>query len=101
MGWWSHGRVLVIASRNTSDLGRDRVDAIGFDFVAAGECHRFDECAAYARLYGEPVIDIEYSDDLRGMFADACAASDAAASTILRDRDLKKPSGSAQVVDYC
>ena len=101
MGWWSHGRVLVIASRNTSDLGRDRVDAIGFDFVAAEECHRFDECAAYARLYGEPVIDIEYSDDLHGTFADACAAPKAAASTILRARDLKKRSGSAQVVDYC
>ena len=51
------------APENTSDLCRDRVDAIGFDFVIAEERHRFDECAAYARLSGDAGIDIEYSDD--------------------------------------
>ena len=97
----AHSLGLAIAQKNTADLGRDRVDEIGFDFVIAEECHLFDECAAYRRVYGDAVIDIEYSDVLRGPFEAACDDPDAAASTILRDRGLGAPDDPAYVFDRC
>ena len=97
----AHALGLAIAQKNTADLGRDCIDEIGLDFVIAEECHLFDECAAYRRLYGEAVIDIEYSDVLRGPFEAACDDPDAATSTILRDRGLGAPDDPAYVSDRC
>lgn len=97
----AHSLGLAIAQKNTSELSRDHVEKIGFDFVVAEECHRFDECDAYAELYGGAVIDIEYSDDLRAAFTDVCADPDAPASTILRDRGLSEPGDPSYVFDRC
>ncbi len=44
-----------------------------FDFAVSEECHRYDECSEYTRYYGDKVINIEYTDNLRGRFADVCA----------------------------
>jgi hypothetical protein len=52
-------------------------------------------------VYGEHVIDIEYTDDLRGEFADVCADPQVPASTILRDRDLTTPDSAEYVFESC
>ena len=96
-----HAAGLAIAQKNSAELGERGRDEAGFDFAVAEECYRFYECGAYSDVYGSHVIDIEYSDDLRGEFADACADPAAATSTILRDRDLTTPSSPDYVFDAC
>ncbi len=83
----AHGLGLAIGQKNAADLGpRARAEA-RFDFAVAEECVRYDECAAYTDVYGEQVIDIEYTDNLP---ADVCGA-DRPAATVIRDRDLVPP----------
>jgi len=87
----AHASGLAVAQKNAAELGARGRDDAGFDFAVAEECHRFDECALYSDVYGDGVLDIEYTDDLRGDFADVCADPQVPASTILRDRDLTVP----------
>jgi hypothetical protein len=97
----AHDLGLTIAQKNAAELsGRARHEA-GFDFAVAEECHRFDECESYTDVYGDAVVDIEYTDDLRGTFADVCADPRVPASTILRDRELAPASDPAHVFESC
>jgi hypothetical protein len=97
----AHAAGLAIAQKNSADLGERARDEAGFDFAVAEECHRFDECAEYTDVYGASVIDIEYSDDLRGSFEEVCADEASPASTILRDRDLTTPADAKYVFEKC
>jgi hypothetical protein len=92
----AHAAGLAIAQKNAAELGARGRDDAGFDFAVAEECHRFDECGLYTDVYGDDVLDIEYTDDLRGDFGAVCADPQVPASTILRDRDLTRPGD----VDY-
>jgi hypothetical protein len=97
----AHRLGLAIAQKNAAELSdRARTEA-GFDFAVAEECHRFDECGVYTRVYGDAVIDVEYTDDLRGGFDDVCADAGAPTSTILRDRQLSTPDDPAYVFAAC
>lgn len=95
----AHDLGLAVGQKNAAGL--DARDRVGFDFAVAEECHRFDECEAYAEAYGTDVLDIEYSDDQRGTFADACDDPAAPRSMILRDRDLRIPSEAGYVFEAC
>lgn len=97
----AHADGLAVAQKNAPDLGTRGRDEAGFDLVVAEECHRWDECTAYSDVYGTAVIDIEYSDDLRGTFADVCADPATPASTVLRDRDLAPAGAPGHVFDGC
>ena len=68
----AHQHGLAAAQKNTSQLGARGRDTIGFDFAVAEECDRYAECASYTKVYGSRVIDIEYTDNLRGSFAAVC-----------------------------
>ena len=69
--------------------------------MVAEECHRWDECASYAEVYGPHVLDVEYTDDLRGTWADVCADPQTPASVVLRDRDLEAPGNPAYAYRHC
>ena len=97
----AHAAGLAIAQKNSAELGERGRDEAGFDFAVVEECQRFDECALYSSVYGELVFDIEYTDDLRGTFAEVCADPQVPASTILRDRDLTTPSSPDFVFEAC
>ena len=97
----AHDAGLAAAQKNTAELGERGRDTAGFDFAVVEECQRFDECAAYTAVFGDAVIDIEYSDDLPGGFAEVCADPTVPASTILRDRDLTVPSHPDYVFERC
>ena len=97
----AHAAGLAIAQKNSAELGERGRDEAGFDFAVAEECQRFDECALYTSVYGDLVFDIEYTDDLRGTFAEVCADPQVPASTILRDRDLTTPSRPDFVFEDC
>ncbi|MCU1528393.1 MAG: hypothetical protein JWP75_2156 [Frondihabitans sp.] len=84
----AHHDGLAAAQKNTTELGSRGRDEVGFDFAVSEECDRYTECSAYTKVYGKHVIDIEYTDDLRGTFAQVCARSGTPPMTILRDRDL-------------
>ncbi len=88
----AHAAGLAIAQKNAVELGSRGRDEAGFDFAVAEECHRYDECASYRDVWGDHFIDIEYTDDLRGSFAEVCADEQVPASTVLRDRNLTTPS---------
>ena len=87
----AHAAGLAIAQKNAAEFGTRGRDEAGFDFVITEECHRYNECAEYTAVWGGRVLDIEYSDDLRGSFAEVCADPQVPGSTILRDRDLTTP----------
>jgi hypothetical protein len=93
----AHTRGLAVGQKNTPELTAEQVAAIGFDFAIAEECHEFDECAAYTDLYGDRVIDVEYT----GSLAEICADRDRPAMTALRDRDLTVPGSPEHVSEHC
>jgi len=83
-------RGLAIAQKNAAEAAEWAHD-IGFDFAVVEECAAYDECDAYARVYGSHMLQIEYPDSLASAgvdFAEACADPQRAPLTILRDRDL-------------
>ena len=97
----AHTDGLAAGQKNTTELGSKGKTQIGFDFAVAEECYRYDECAAYTKVYGASVLDIEYTDDLRGTFKQDCAAPSIPAMTILRDVDLVTPSDKGYVYESC
>lgn len=97
----AHARGLAVAQKNEAEMSVRLRSEVGFDFVVAEECARFRECAGYADVYGDAVIDIEYSDDLPVSFSTMCAEGDSPASMILRDRNLTAPDDSEYVFESC
>jgi Glycoside-hydrolase family GH114 len=97
----AHADHLAAGQKNTSELGNRGRDDIHFDFAVAEECYRYNECTSYTRVYGPRVIDIEYTDDLRGTFASDCAAPQTPPMTILRDVDLTTPANHHYVYESC
>ena len=47
------------------------------------------------------MINIEYTDDLRGTWAEVCARGEVPALTVLRDRMLAPPSSPDHVLAHC
>ena len=86
----AHEAGLAVAQKNAAELSA-RARDVGFDLAIAEECHRWDECASYTDVYGPHVLDVEYTDDLRGTWADVCADPQTPASVVLRDRELVAP----------
>jgi Glycoside-hydrolase family GH114 len=97
----AHADGLAAGQKNTSELGVSGRDQVHFDFAVAEECYRYDECASYTKVYGARVLDIEYTDDLRGTFAHDCAAASIPRMTILRDRDLLPKGSKGYVYQRC
>jgi hypothetical protein len=84
----AHARGLLVGQKNTSELGPTGRTEVGFDFAVAEECQVYDECEAYADVYGDRVVEIEYADQARSAYDEACRARGSAISVILRDRDV-------------
>jgi hypothetical protein len=89
----AHEHGLAAAQKNTAELGLRGRDEVGFDFAVTEECDRWEECTEFADVYAGRVLNIEYTDDLRGSADEVCARGATPASTILRDRGLV-PAGS-------
>jgi hypothetical protein len=94
----AHGAGLAIAQKNAAELVGT---PMGLDFAIAEECEVYDECGTYAEAYGPRVIEIEYTDNGRGAYADACEARAGSTSILLRDRDVVPASDPAYVFEHC
>ncbi|KAF6741317.1 glycoside hydrolase family 114 protein [Ephemerocybe angulata] len=87
----AHNANLAIAQKNLADEAKA---AAGFDFAIAEECQAETECEEYTAVYGDFVLEIEYTDrdDPEQIFQDVCDARGTEYSIILRDRFLVTPS---------
>lgn len=93
---------LPAGQKNAAELGTRGRDEAGFAFAVTEGCHRWNECAAFTRVYGpDQVLGIEYADDLRGPFDAACADPDRPGSLVLRDRMLSRAGSDGHVFDLC
>lgn len=97
----AHRRGLAVAQKNTSELTRAQVRHAGFDFAVAEDCQVYDECGAYRRHFGNHVLEVEYADEGRANFDDACAARGEAWAIVYRDRDLLVPGQKGYVHAAC
>jgi hypothetical protein len=96
----AHDLGLAIGQKNAAEYSRRLRDQVGFDFAVAEECVSYDECRAYTDVYGDAVIDIEYTDtDVT--LRELCADRPRPASTVLRDRDLVPAGRPGHVVRRC
>jgi hypothetical protein len=84
----AHAEDLAIAQKNTAELHHRGRRIAGFDFAIAEECQVYSECSSYTRAYGHRVIEIEYTDNGRRYYRQACAARGKRISILLRDRDV-------------
>lgn len=96
-----HEAGLAAGQKNALELGSRGRDEAGFDFAVLEECDRWEECAFAIEVYGDQVMNIEYTDDLRGTWAEVCARGEIPALTVLRDRMLAPPSSPDHVLDHC
>ncbi len=84
----AHNDGLAFAQKNDAELGSAARSKGGFDFAIAEECQVYSECGHYLHAYGDNVIEIEYTDNGRRAYRQACAARGDQISIILRDRDV-------------
>jgi hypothetical protein len=97
----AHARGLAIAQKNTSETTAEQAHGVGFDFAVTESCQVYAECGAYTDVYGDHVIEIEYSDDGAQNFDDACAARGGVISVVYRDRDVLPRGVPGYEFDHC
>ena len=78
----AHRAGLAAGQKNRASYDGRR---LGFDFVVAESCGRWNECADYVAHYGNQVLAIEYR---RSDFRRACAQIGARVPVVLADREL-------------
>lgn len=96
----AHEAGLAIGQKNAAEAATEG-RGLGFDFAVTEECAAYDECGAYTGVYGDHVLQIEYTDNLPESFGAVCADPDRAPLTILRDRDLVGPDDDAYAYEQC
>ena len=84
----AHLAGLLVGQKNTPELGSAGLSDIGFSFAVAEECQVYEECDAYTDVYGDQVLEVEYTDTARAAFDEACRARGDRIAVVLRDRDV-------------
>jgi glycosyl hydrolase family 114 len=97
----AHTLGLAIGQKNSAEESARAKSEVGFDFAFSEECHAYEECEMYSDVYGTHVMDVEYTDNLRGTFADVCRDSHTPKTTTLRDRYLVGPGNGAYRYQHC
>ena len=95
----AHALGLAVAQKNTLQFSRRQSrERIGFDFAIGEECARYRECAAYTKVYGGRVIEIEYR---RQDFDRACRENVPDHPIVLRDTLVSLPGDARYVFASC
>lgn len=97
----AHGAGLAAGQKNAAEDAAVLRGRSGFDFAVVEECAAYQECAAYTDVYGERVIDIEYTDALPRSFAEMCTDPGSPPSMVLRDRQLLTSGTEGYVFQPC
>lgn len=93
----AHAKDLAIGQKNTAEMLPEH-SRTGFDFAVAEECAEHNECAAYAKAYGNRVYVIEYED---GGFHKACSRWGKSLSIVQRDLDVTAPASDDYTFRTC
>lgn len=97
----AHDAGLAAGQKNAAEDAVELHERAGFDFAVVEECAAYAECPSYTAVYGDAVVDIEYTDELPRPFAEMCADEDSPASMVLRDRELLTPDDDGHVFETC
>jgi hypothetical protein len=97
----AHGAGLAFAQKNDTDITASDKATVGFDFAIAEECGYYGESASYTSLYGNNVIEIEYTDNGKAAYTSSCTARGASLPIIYRDRDVVPKGTSGYHYEYC
>lgn len=97
----AHAAGLAAGQKNAAEDAAALRDRAGFDFAVVEECAAYGECGAYAEVYGDRVVDIEYTDNLPRTFAEMCADRASPASMVLRDRQVLTPDDEGYAFETC
>jgi hypothetical protein len=97
----AHVDGLAFAQKNDAELAASYREQVGFDFAIAEECQVYSECNYYLRDYGNEVIEIEYTDNGRTAYNQACTVRGNDISIILRDRDVVPKGSKRYVYEAC
>ncbi len=92
---------LAAGQKNALELGARGRDEAGFTFAITEECDLWSECDLAREVYGDQVMNVEYTDDLRGSWSEVCARGEVPALTVLRDRMLAPPSSPDHELAHC
>jgi hypothetical protein len=91
----AHAAGLAAGQKNLAGYDGRRV---GYDFAIAEECGRYSECGDYTGVYGNHVIDIEYTNSA---FTKACKAVGATISVVRRDVNVTAPGSKTYIYNAC
>lgn len=97
----AHRHGLAAAQKNAVELAPIGATTVGFDFAMAEECFQYRECAEFSKVYGDHVIDVEYTDTLTTPFSAVCASARRPTSLMLRDRQLRASGSAGHVYRHC
>lgn len=97
----AHAAGLAAGQKNAAEFTRLLHGEAGFDFAVSEECSAYGECTAYTEVYGEAVLNVEYTDTLPRTFAEMCADPETPHISILRDRALVTDDDPAHVREVC
>lgn len=97
----AHDAGLAAGQKNAAEDAAQLRERAGFDFAIVEECAAYEECDAYTDVYGDQVIDIEYTDELPRPFTEMCDDDASPASMVLRDRDLLPAGADGHVFETC
>ena len=97
----AHAAGLAAGQKNAAEFAERLRDEAGFDFAVVEECAAYRECGDYTDVYGDAVVDIEYTDNLPRDWSAVCSDAGTPRSVVLRDRDLTTPDDAAHVAEHC
>jgi len=97
----AHSLGLAVGQKNTAELGARGKTQAKFDFAIVEECQRYLECDQFLQVFGNHVIEIEYTDYPSVEFAAACRARGSHISIVRRDRNLTRPGNTRYAYQAC
>ena len=97
----AHDAGLAAGQKNSAEFAARLHGEAGFDFAVTEECAAYEECDSYTDVYGDAVIDIEYTDALPRTFAAMCGDPSSPPSMVLRDRMLSAPGARDHAFETC
>ncbi|MDD7929869.1 endo alpha-1,4 polygalactosaminidase [Microbacterium thalli] len=97
----AHDAGLAAGQKNAAEYAARLREEAGFDFAVVEECAAYAECGEYTAVYGDAVVDIEYTDNLPRSWSTICADPATPRSVVLRDRDLTVESDPQHIARHC
>lgn len=96
----AHADGIALGQKNSAELAAG-AHAEGFDFAISEECQVYNECDEYTDVYGDALIEVEYSDQDPNAFATACRERGAKISVVRRDRELAPAGRAGHLEQWC